>query len=277
MKNLARLFILLICLVYFSASFRSVAQPNVGQTLPRKPNNGIYVIAHRGVHNSIPENSLPAYQKAIELGCDYVEIDVRTTRDGKFISMHNPSVEQYVPGHKGKVSEMTLAEIKSLDIGFKTGPDWKGTRVPTFEEILELCRGKIGIYLDLKDAPVPELLTIIRRYGMEKEIIWYIESDRKELQQLQSLCSECFPLPDPGPEKNIATVLQMIKTPIIATDMSRLNKTFIETAQRNKVLVFTDDDKATEEEWNRILDLKVAGIQTDEPEKLIGFLKKKKK
>ena len=105
-------------------------------------NNGIYVIAHGGAHNEIPENSIASYQKAIEPGCNFVEIDVRTTKDGKFISMHNPTIDQYVTGLTGKVSEMTLAELRSLDIGSRVGPEWKGIRIPTFEERLQLCEGR---------------------------------------------------------------------------------------------------------------------------------------
>lgn len=63
----------------------------------RKENNGdMYVIAHRGAHNGIPEISLAAYQKAIDLGFDFVEIDVSTTKDGKFTSVHNSTIELYI-------------------------------------------------------------------------------------------------------------------------------------------------------------------------------------
>ena len=74
----------------------------------KEPKNGVYVIAHRGAHNGIPENSLAAYRKAIDLGCDFVEIDVRTTKDGKFVSIHNSRVDEYVTGVKAKVSDLIL-------------------------------------------------------------------------------------------------------------------------------------------------------------------------
>jgi len=65
---------------------------------PLKPprHGDIYVIAHRGAHNGIPENSIPAYQKAIDLGADFVEVDIRTSSDGHFISIHNSTVDAYV-------------------------------------------------------------------------------------------------------------------------------------------------------------------------------------
>ncbi len=66
--------------------------------LPPPNNGGVYVIAHRGAHEGIPENSLPAFQKAIDLGCDFVEIDTRKTKDGAIVSVHNSTVDKYVNG-----------------------------------------------------------------------------------------------------------------------------------------------------------------------------------
>jgi glycerophosphoryl diester phosphodiesterase len=83
------------------------------------------------------------------MGCDFVEIDTRTTKDGRIVSVHNATIDQYVIGKTGKVKDFTLAELKQMDIGEKTGKEWKNTRIPEIEEILQLCRGKIGIYLIL--------------------------------------------------------------------------------------------------------------------------------
>ena len=152
---------------------------------PCKPakHGAVYVVAHRGAHNGIPENSLPAYQKAIELGCDFVEIDVRTTRDSQYVSIHNSTIDNYVGEKTGSVKDLTLAELRALDIGSRVGEKWKGTQIPTFDEILDLCNGKIGIYLDLKDAPVEPLIEKIRERGMEHDVLWY--ADGYELEQVK--------------------------------------------------------------------------------------------
>lgn len=261
----------------FSDSFQSVAQKENQQPAFRKARHGVYVLAHRGAHIGIPENSLAAYQKAIDLGCDFVEIDVRTTKDGKFVSIHNGTIEQYVSDRTGKVSEMALAELKLLDIGSRIGSEWKDTRIPTFEEILKLCQGKIGIYLDLKAAPIPKLVKIIRKYRMEKDIIWYIPASRmKELRQLNEICPDCIPMPDPGPEENITTVLNQVKTRTIATDPGELSKSFVETAHRHQAMVFADEKEGTASEWTQMIDWNTDGIQTDHPEELISFLKSRR-
>ena len=245
--------------------------------LPKPGHGNTYVIAHRGAHVGIPENSLAAIKKAIDLGCDFVELDTRMTKDRQIVSVHNASVDAYVVGKTGKVKDFSLQEIKKLDIGEKTGPEWKNTRIPTIEEILQLCRGKIGIYLDLKEPLVPELLQIIHKYDMERDIIWYIPASRMEIiQQLKTLCPDCIPMPDPGPEKNIQEVVNQVHPRVLASDMGQLSESFVKTAHAGNSKVFVDEKKGTPEEWNQIIDWGTDGIQTDDPTALIEFLKKKK-
>lgn len=241
----------------------------------RKPKNGnTYVVAHRGAHEGIPENTLAAYRRAIELGCDFVEIDVRRTRDGKFVSIHNATVDAYVEGISGRVSEFTVAELKRMDIGRRVGPEWVEERIPTLEEILQLCRGKIGIYLDLKEPHVKELVSIIRRYGMERDVLWYIPaSHMATIREVKQYDSRTFPMPDPGPKENIAKVVQAVHPRVLATDMRQLDEEYMTIAKANNVKVIVDEDKGDEEEWEKILQWGTDGIQTDHPGKLIEFLK----
>lgn len=241
----------------------------------RKPNHGgVYVIAHRGVHNGIPENTLAAYQKAIDLGCDFVEIDIRRTKDGRFVSVHNAKVDAYVEGVTGKVNDFTLAELKQMNIGKRVGPSWENERIPTFEEILQLCRGKIGIYLDLKEPNVKQLVEIIQRYEMERDIVWYVPASYMDvLKEIRINCHKCVPMPDPGPEQNITKVVEQIRPLVLASDMSKLSESFVKTAHSNNAMVFVDENDGTVTEWKKILKWGTDGIQTDKPEELIEFLK----
>jgi len=240
--------------------------------LPLKPpkQGGVYVVAHRGAHQGIPENTLAAYERAIELGCDFVEIDVRTTKDGKFVSIHNATIDAYVIGQTGRVKDMTLEELRALDIGSKVGEKWKGAKVPTFEEILDLCKGKIGIYLDLKDAPVPALVELVKARGMEHEVIWYVNGSN--LDSLRESCGECMEMPDPGPETNLARLISEKKPRIIASVWKHCTQNFVKTGQQSGALVIVDE--AGTECWDDLLAWGVNGIQTDHPEELIMRLKR---
>lgn len=252
-------------------------QTRKSETSFPKPRNGrTYVIAHRGAHVGIPENSIPAIEKAIELGCDFVEIDTRLTKDGQIVSVHNASVDEYVVGVKGKVKDFTLAEIRKLDIGEKTGPNWKNTRIPTIDEILQACKGKIGIYLDLKEPLIERLIPLIRKYDMEKDIVWYISANRtEEIKLLQKLSPKSIPMPDPGPETNIGQVCGLFHPQVLASDMGQLSASFVQKAHENKARVFVDEKQGTPEEWTQMLNWGTDGIQTDDPESLLKFLKTK--
>ena len=242
--------------------------------LPEPKNGGVYVIAHRGVHNGIPENSLPAFQKAIDLGCDFVEIDTRKTKDGAIVSVHDATIDKYVEGHKGKVKSFTLKELKQMDIGVRTGDEWKGTEIPTVEEILQLCSGKIGIYIDLKEALVPEMVELLKKYDMQSRAVWYIPAFfMHRIQSVNKMCSECYVMPDPGKAKNIKRVVRKAHPAVIATDMSKLTEEFVKISHENGAMVFVDEDEGTPEEWEKIISWGTDGIQTDKPEELIEYLK----
>ncbi|MBI1318743.1 MAG: glycerophosphodiester phosphodiesterase [Candidatus Hydrogenedens sp.] len=239
----------------------------------RPPNHGVYVIAHRGAHIGIPENTLAAARKAIELGADFVEIDVRTTKDGKLVLMHNGMVDAYTNGAvTGPVKDFTLEEIKALDIGSRVGPEWKDERVPTYEEMLDVCKGKIGIYLDVKDATVEDLLPPIVERGMQRDVVWY--GGPALHTRVQKACPECFPMPDPGPEKFLPKLIERFKPQVIAAVWDEYTESFVATCHAAGALVFVDEDDATS--WEPALAWGSDGIQTDDPEGLIDFLKARK-
>jgi glycerophosphoryl diester phosphodiesterase len=273
MHTLTKSISIILCSILFVSSVSPFAQStdetNREAILPSPKNGGVYVVAHRGAHNGIPENSLPAYEKAIELGADFVEIDVRTTRDGNLVSIHNATIDAYVERRTGKVNEMTLAELRTLDIGVRVDSKWKGTRIPTFEEILSLCKGRIGIYLDLKDADVGEVVDVIREYNMEQEIIWY--ASPRNLEKLGKLCEQCIPMPDPYTEKNLPKIIERFKPDVIAATWDDYSKRFVETCHDAGAIVIVDESDPSC--WEDAVAWGSDGIQTDHPEELIAYLK----
>ena len=109
-------------------------------------NDEVIVVAHRGDWRNAPENSLQAIANCIKMGVDMVEIDVRETKDGQLILMHDETIDRTTTG-TGKVSDLTWAYLRTLHlrdgIGHKTPH-----KIPTLKEALELCKGKILVNLD---------------------------------------------------------------------------------------------------------------------------------
>lgn len=252
-----------LCASVVAAEPRYYAPPHHG---------GVYVIAHRGAHRGIPENTLPAYEKAIELGADFVEIDLRTTKDGEFVSIHNDTVDAYVTdGTRARVRDLTLRELKSLDIGIRTGPQWKGQRVPTLNEILELCKDKIGIYLDLKNGSIEAIARRIKDHGMQRQVVWCISPN--EVDALRAACPNCIPMPDPESEETLPRMLERTKPTTVAPVWSDFSATFAAKCHDVGAMVFVDERESTRANWQQALDWGADGIQTDDPAKLIAFLR----
>lgn len=234
------------------------------------PKHGlVYVIAHRGVHEGIPENTLAAYEKAIELNVDFVEIDVRETRDGHLVSIHNATVDEYTDDAKGPVKDFTLAELQALDIGSRVGPEWKEESIPTFDSIVELCRGKVSIYLDFKQAPLETVVQRLHDAGLAESTVWYAGSG--PLRNLSKLCPECLPMPEVGSGASLDRILKHHAPRVVASTWGPATKEMVERCHEEGILVFVDDGGP--DTWETLFEWGVDGIQTDHVSGLIEAVK----
>jgi glycerophosphoryl diester phosphodiesterase len=138
--------------------------------------------AHRGDRFHCPENTMAAFRAAVEMGCDAIETDVRMTKDGHLVLIHDRDVVRTTNG-QGFVDEMTLAELRALDAGFWKDPSFAGERIPTVEEFLEyVSKTDLLINWELKEYPrdfgeerayatVDALVELIDKYGMASRSI----------------------------------------------------------------------------------------------------------
>ena len=107
------------------------------------------ITAHRGSSSEAPENTIPAFEKAIEEGADYVEMDVRLTSDGELVLMHDPSTER-TTGVDKLVCDTTYEELQQLDAGAEFSDEYAGTKIPTLQEAIDTCKGKVMMNIELK-------------------------------------------------------------------------------------------------------------------------------
>ena len=124
----------------------------------------VAVIAHRAEHIHNPENSLSGIRAAIDLGADYVELDVRTTLDGHLVLMHDATVDRTTNG-KGAVGQLVFDRIRALKLG--------NERVPTFEEALDTAHGKIDVYVDAKSLTPAALVHALETHDMRMNVVVY--------------------------------------------------------------------------------------------------------
>lgn len=137
------------------------------------------VIAHRGDHARAHENTLTAIRHAITAGVDYVELDVRRTADGKYVLMHDRTVDRMTDGH-GQVAQMTLAQLQSLHVRDLKRPRIPPDHLPTFNEALIAIKGRINLYLDFKAGDRAAVAEAIRDAGVTKQILVYDDPNSVE-------------------------------------------------------------------------------------------------
>lgn len=122
---------------------------------------GIEVVCHRGINHLAPENTIASALLTYDLGCDWLELDVRLSSDGEVVVIHDPTLDRTTNG-TGPVTAQPLSALKELDIGSWFSPHYAGQRLPTLREEIRLCkqRGR-RMYIENKSVPVDQLLPIV--------------------------------------------------------------------------------------------------------------------
>ncbi len=135
--------------------------------------NEFVVSAHRGNSSEAPENTLIANQLAIESGADYLECDVRRTKDRVMVTLHDASLNR-TTNARGYLRDMNYADLASVDAGYPSrfGNKYKGEKIPTLEEVLRKAKGKIRVEIEIKETGLADdVVKLVRKLKMEKEVI----------------------------------------------------------------------------------------------------------
>lgn len=156
------------------------------EPLGRRP----FVLGHRGARQEAPENTIPSFRRALELGADGVELDARLTADGAVIVLHDDDVARTTDG-QGRADELTLEEIQRFDAGVRFGPVFAGTRIPTLAEALEALASARLVNVELKGPDVDigleqQAVEVVRAAGMLDRVIFssFSPAQLRRLRQL---------------------------------------------------------------------------------------------
>ncbi|WP_083858385.1 glycerophosphodiester phosphodiesterase [Gallaecimonas xiamenensis] len=130
------------------------------------------VIGHRGVAGLAPENTLSAVKKALHLGVDAVEVDIRQSKDGALVAFHDDKLERTTNG-QGDVSDFTLAQLNTLDAGSWFGPQYLDEWIPTLAEVMNaMGHSRAKLIIELKVPGLErDVLEHIRTYKLQKRVI----------------------------------------------------------------------------------------------------------
>jgi glycerophosphoryl diester phosphodiesterase len=244
---------------------------------PAQPRR-VVAIAHRGEHLHHPENTMPAFEEAVRLGADYIEVDVRTTADGKLVLSHDGNVDRCTNG-KGDVAKMAYAEVRALDAGIKMAQEFAGTKIPTFDEVLDYARGKINIYVDVKQATAKDLVDHIVVHGMAEHVVIYSGRISKEIQQLNASLKI---MPESVSVDLVQSIIAELHPKVIAFGASDWKPEIIRLARDSGAELYVDRQGSDRigptdnpEGWQAAIDAGADGIQTDHPGELVRYLREK--
>lgn len=277
------------------------AQNHVGQIREKLINcdsSSVIVVAHRGDWRNFPENSLEAIDNAIKMGVDIVELDVKRTKDGELILMHDRTLDRTTTG-KGLVSENTLSDIRKLNL--RNGCNIRTIhKVPTLEEALLHAKGKIMINLDQADLYFDQIYELMKKTGTTKQIIMKGRKPVAEVKkQFGSYLEDVIYMPIvdldvAGAEKQIEAFIKDMSPVafelLFVKDTNLIPKKLATTLNGRSLIWYNtlwdtmagghDDDMSLQNPdsgYGYLIDtLGCRIIQTDRPAYLLDYLRKRK-
>jgi glycerophosphoryl diester phosphodiesterase len=268
-----------------------LAQPAAERPFFARVGDQPLVMAHRGGRGLRPENTLVAFEQAVGLGVDVLEMDVHRTADGALVVVHDHSVDRTTDG-TGRVDALTLAQIKSLDAGYTWTADdgqthpyrGQGITIPILEEVFAAFPDmpmNIEIKPSEPDLGAP-LCQLIRDYGMADRVL--IASFHSEaIQAFRQACPEVattasqneaiplFALSKLFLEGAYSPAAEALQLPEYQSGLHVLTPRLVDAAHRRNLQVHAWTINETED-MQRLLDLGVDGIITDYPDRLLAVL-----
>lgn len=250
------------------------------------------VIAHRGGAGISPENTIFAFKRAVDLGVDVLELDLRATADGELVVIHDSKVDRTTDG-QGLVAGMTFEEIRKLDAGFRWTKDGGKTfpfrgqdiKIPTLREVFEAFPD-ITINIEPKydtPSPVAPLCSLIKEFNRADKVI--VGSFRNEvLEDFRQNCPGVATSASPseasfflakykiGLSESYSPQMQLLQVPQRIGSLQIVTEEYIKAAKERNldVHVWTINEI---EDMKRLIEIKADGIMTDYPDRLLELLK----
>jgi len=270
-----------------------LAQPEPRPSHPYFGAGEFLVIAHRGGPELGPEGTLPAFRRAVDLGVDVLDMDVRPSADGALVVFHDSRVDRTTDG-QGRVDSLTLARLRELDAGYRwRAPDGtypyqgRGLRIPTLEEVFAAFPGqRLLVEIKSEQASVArDLCGSVRAHGKQAEVV-VASFHGGSMQAFRNACPEVATSASPGEfigywllhlarlDGLYSPDFQVFQMPARLRGLTLVDRRFVERARARNlpVHVWTVNRK---EEMEHLLDLGVDGIITDRPGLLLDLLRQR--
>jgi glycerophosphoryl diester phosphodiesterase len=234
------------------------------------------IIAHRGFSGIAPENTIIAFQKAIECGADFIELDVHKTKDDSIVVIHDATVDRTSSnGMKGSIAEMTFRDLSGVKAGYsdRFGNEFESEKIPTLREVLELARGKIKVCVEIKvDGAEKEVLDIVNDLQSRDEVIIFsfkydvLEKIRQMDKEIHLLYLETV-----AGKSTLESATLIDAFAIGVGPLTKVNKSFLKKAHDKgiEVWVWTINE---EKKMKRFINIGIDGLITNYPDKALNII-----
>jgi len=242
------------------------------------------VIAHRGASAVAPANTMPAFERAVELGADGIEFDVHLSADGVPVVIHDFAVDATTDG-SGRVAQMTLAQLKQLDAGSHFDSAYTGERIPTLEEVLQTFENRLLLNVELKSVSLRDngleraVLALVARYELGSRVLlssFNPFSLRRAKQIAPHVRAGLLYAPDLPLFLSRAWLAPLFPHEARHPEHTMVDARYMTWARRRgyRVNAWTVDDP---DEMRRLIGLGVNGIITNVPDVMREVLKKSRR
>lgn len=246
------------------------------QNTAAQKNDRILVAAHRGGHLTVPENSLPSIDEAIHAGADIVELDIRETRDGVMVLMHDKNLDRTTTA-RGELSNYTYSETQQFYLTHQGAAT--SCRIPTFREALAYAKDRIRVDIDFKISGMEarkRAYEIISELGMEDQVLFFLY-DFTEMDSLYKINPRIKMMPRAYNDDQMQKIIDKGLTDVIHVDPSFENSPLLPLARTRGICLWinslgevdgksADNQKVYEDFIKRFSHISI--IQTDFPARL---------
>lgn len=227
----------------------------------------VEVVVHRGANAEAPENTFAAGEKCIELGVEYVEIDVRRSSDGVHYILHDRTVDRTTNG-TGSIREMTSEEVDALDAGSWFSSDFKNENVPRLREYVEWAKGRIKIYFDVKDADLQYLVDLVEEFDLEDECFFWF-GNRNTAREFRALAPSLPLKINARSPEDVRDALAEYNMQIVETGIRNLTDEFMATCRELGLRVMVRDGRNDPDMFRETVQKGVDLINLDFPQEFL--------
>lgn len=250
--------------VMFVAGLAGMGYANPA-TQGRSSSEDIEVVVHRGANFLAPENTLPSARAALKYGAEWIELDVRKSKDGVLYNLHDETLDRTTDGH-GPIHLVTSSEIERLDAGSWFGPAFRGLKVPRIETMLDSLKGKANVFFDVKKGtPVADLVKLVRAKGFEKNSFFWF-ADAKMLPEFVKLAPEMKIKVNASDIEGIKKWQAVCRPSYVEIEPENITKELVNYCHKNDILVMAAIQNGNEEAYKKAIQAQPDLVNIDQPE-----------